>query len=631
MSKTTVRDGGGDSGWGVRRAHSARRNFMWRFTWRFTHRRRRHWMLMSLLSFWLALMTLALPLATASADTNSLDSYGATASGWAIQPHIVNDAFQNVPVADQAAPYVFVSMDSTPGSQAQASYFFPGTAINAVPNTQGVAVSVPTGVEARFPGNGAGSGKVNGFNDGVATQADAGSQSAQASEGYALAQAAVASYQFAPAIPAAPQPPGVPGAPSLPAPPALPTIPAAAPTATAGGGGGSAPTPTPGSGAPTATPCASILNICLGDAGPSHGGVNAALPDIQPTQGLPPATLPDPIEQQLSAALKAAQVANPGLLALAGGQPVAMNPTLPYAAADISSQAESRATDAGVTVTVQTRMQHVELFQGLITFGSVESTLQAAAPASTSEKGSGTISTTVTGATIAGIPVVVDQNGVTVKDQNASAAQAQALSDQLNAALKQAGVHVSVTRSVITTDVGTWQGAGAGVTVTADLSPATYNPPAPANGLPGTHVDFSIAQASANIYATPGSGSSGDLGGSNGSGSYGGGFGYGGGGGFCFLCGGGGGGGGATTTTTPGASSHTGGAFTLPAGLRGAPLLALVFVIQGLSTAAVAATAGLTSTDDVGGATTVEEERSDAIVFSAERIIDTSSARAVTT
>lgn len=607
---------GGENGDSTLNGPPVARTRFRRFRNRFVRGQRRRWMLVSLLSFWLAFIILALPLAAANADPNSLGSYGVTANGWAIQPDIVNDSFQNVPVADQSAPYVYVAMDSGPSAQADASYFFPGTAVNAVPNTQGVAVSVPTGVDARYPGNGAASGKVNGFNDGVATQASAGTQSAQASEGYALAQSAVASYQFAPTIPSAPSPPsppGVPGVPALPSPPALPTVPSGA-TATPGSGGAAA-TPTatptaPGTGAsPTATPCP-IFNICLGDAGPQHGGVDAAPQRAQASTGLQPTVLPDPVEQQLNAALKAAQVAHPGLLALAGGKLAVTNPALPYASADLSSQAETRATDEGVSVAVVTHTQHIELFQGLITFASVTSSLQAAAPGSLTVRGAGTITTTVTGAMIAGIPVTVDQNGVTVQDQNASAAQVQSLSDQLNAALKQAGVQVSLTRSVITTDVGMWQGAGAGVEVKADLSPSSLNPPPPANGLPATHVDFSIGQVSASIYATPSD--------ANTSGDGGGGFGGGEGGGYCFFCGGGGGGGyggfggsagssGSTTTSTPGSSSHQG-AFTLPGGLQGAPLLALVFVIQGLSTAAVAATAGYTDAAGLGETPAVEEE-----------------------
>ncbi len=606
MTRPMSGDGGG--GGRIRSDQPIARARLSHFRNRFVRGHRRRWMLVSLLSFWLAFIILALPLAAANADANSLGSYGVTANGWAIQPDIVNDSFQNVPLADQSAPYVYVAMDSGPSARADASYFFPGTAVNAVPNTQGVAVSVPTGVDARYPGNGSASGKVNGFNDGVATQASAGAQSAQASEGYALAQSAVASYQFAPTIPSAPSPPSVPGVPALPSPPALPTIPSgASATATPGSGGGAAPTATPtapGTGAsPTATPCP-ILNICLGGASPQHGGVDAAPQRAQTRQGLQPTILPDPVEQQLSAALKAAQIANPGLLSLAGGKLAATNPALPYASADISSQAETRATDAGVSVAVVTHTQHIELFQGLITFASVTSTLQAAAPGSLSVKGTGTITTTVTGAMIAGIPVTVDQQGVTVQDQNASAAQVQALSDQLNAALSKADIQVSLTRSVITTDVGVWQGAGAGVEVKADLSPSSLNPPPPANGLPATHVDFSIAQVSASIYATPpDADTSGGVGG--------GGFG---GGGYCFFCGGGGFGGGnvgssgSTTSTTPGSSSGQAGAFTLPGGLRGAPLLAMVFVIQGLSTAAVAATAGFTDASGLSETPAVEEE-----------------------
>lgn len=565
--------------------------------------RRRRWLLVSLLSFWLALATVALPLTIAHADPNSLSSYGAIASGWGIQPYVVNDSFQNVPAADQAAPYVYVSMDNTPGAEAKASYFFPGTAINAVPNTQGVSVTVPNGMEARFPGNGSASSQAGGFNDGVATQAAAGSQSAQASEGFALAQAAIASYQFAPAIPSAPQPPSVPSvpgaptAPPLPSPPALPTTPS----------GGSTPTATPGSGGSPATPTPtpkSCFIVCLpGASSSSHGGVDAAPSVVQPAQGLPPVTLPDVVEQQLTAALKAAQITNPNLLALAGNHLATPDPTLPYASAEMSSQAETRATDDGVTVAVQTHAQKVELFQGLITFASIDSSLQASAPGSQTEKGSGTITTTVTGAAVAGMPVTVDQHGVTVAAQNLSAAQAQTLTDQLNAALATAHVHISLLTSVITTDVGAWQGAGSGVEVTAGLSPADYNAPPPANGVPTTHVDFSIGSVSANIYASPSdAGSSSGAGGFDGGGGSGG-FGYGG-----YFSFGGSNGGSSAGSSAPAPQPKLFGKFTLPEGLAGLPLLSLVFVIQGLSTAAVAAAGGYTAPDGESAAPIVEEE-----------------------
>ncbi|HEX8032874.1 MAG TPA: hypothetical protein VF510_03460, partial [Ktedonobacterales bacterium] len=48
--------------------------------------------------------------------------------------------------------------------------------------------------------------------------------------------------------------------------------------------------------------------------------------------------------------------------------------------------------------------------------------------------------------------------------------------------------------------------------------------------------------------------------------------------------------------------------FSLLAGLTGGQLLALVFVVQGVSTGAVAATAGLTDARAKAAATAIEEE-----------------------
>lgn len=557
----------------------------------------RVWLGVSLLSFWLALMALALPMAV-RADTNSLASYGATASGWAIQPYVLNDSFLNVPAADQAAPYVFVSMDNTPGADAKASYFFPGTAINAVPNTQGVPVTVPTGVEARYPGNGSASGQVNTFNDGIATQATAGAQSTQASEGYALSQAALAGYQFAPVIPYSGVTP--PGGVSLPTPPAVPTVPPlGAPTPTAtntpGPSGGATPTATPNhGGGPTPTPTSCVI-VCLSQ--PLSAREAAPQAYAQTPRGMLPITLPDNVEQLLTTQLRALETSNPNLLALAGGKLPTPDATLPYAAADISSQAETRATDSGVVVTVVTRAQNVQLLQGLIVFSSVDSTLQATAPV-TGVNGSGSIQTQVTGATIAGIPVTVDQSGVTISSQNLSSSQIQALSAQLNAALAKAGLHIALTQSVTKTDVGYWEGSGAGLEITAEANPAGTGLPSPASGVPATHVDFSIGKVVASIYAVPGSASNGGGGG--------GGDGYYGSGGCCF--GGGGSSGGSGSSTSTNTTHHSGGSFSLPGGLSGKALLALVFVVQGLSTAAVAATAGLADANAKAALTPREEE-----------------------
>ncbi|HEX9069481.1 MAG TPA: hypothetical protein VF807_11990, partial [Ktedonobacterales bacterium] len=495
-----------------------------------------------------------------------------------------------------------VSMDNTPGSRAKASYFFPGTAINAVPNAQGVAVSVPVGVEARYPGSGTASNQVGGINDGVATQAGGGTQSAQAAEGYAIAQAALGTFQFAPTVPQAPtSPPSLPGVPGVPTVPPVPTLPPVptSPAATPGSTPATAPTPSP-------TPHC-VLIFCLSSA-------LANAPEVPKTAqaGLPTFTLPDLVQQQLATNLKLAQLSNPDLLKLAGGLPAATDPKLPYASADASSQAVTRATNDGVTVSVVTRAQHVELLQGLITFASVNSTLQATAPAS-SAHGTGTIETQITGAAIGGIPVIIDQNGLTVKDQNASPAQIQSLSDQLNAALKAAGVQVHLTKSTVKSDAGFWEGSSAGVEVTAELNPAALNLPCPPppptgtsvpcpyNGIPGTHVDFTLGAVNASIYATPGDNSgSGSGGGSTG------------GGGGCFFCGGFGGGGGSsgdnggsTSTTT---TQHGSGSFLIPGGLHGWSLVFFVFIVQGLSTGVVAATAGYAESAAKAAAVVTEEE-----------------------
>lgn len=308
--------------------------------------------------------------------------------------------------------------------------------------------------------------------------------------------------------------------------------------------------------------------------------------------------LPDPVEQQLAAALKAAEIANPSLLNLAGGHLPTTNADLPYAGADVSSEAATRATDSGVVVAVVTRAQHIEILQGLITFASVESTLQATAPASKAH-GSGTIITRITGAAIAGIPVSIDETGITVNDQHASADQIQALSDQLNAALAKANIHIALTKSMTkNNEAGFWEGSGAGVEITAGLDPAGAGLPSPANGVPATHVDFSIGKVSASIYATPGSGSG--SGGGDSGGGYGGGDG-------CFFCGGGGSGSNGSGTPTP--ATHGGSkTFSLLTGLSGGQLLALVFIVQGVSTGAVAATAGYTDSRARAAEAATEEE-----------------------
>ncbi|HEX6540472.1 MAG TPA: hypothetical protein VF040_01850 [Ktedonobacterales bacterium] len=565
----------------------------------------RRWLLRiaigSFIAGWLSILVLAAPLVAYGDSPTTMDSYGATASGWAIQPFIVNDEFINIPAADESTPYVFVSIDSGPTSDAKAAYFYPGSAINTVLNNENAGVQIPNGVEATYPGNGSASSQAAPLSDGVASQGGAAQEATQASPGYAQATAGIASYQFAPgtSLPSVPGGGGVPSVPTV-APPPLPSPP-----------GGSAPTPPPAPTAvpPTPTPRVCVGPICLSQTIPNATGAG----HTQVAALTPPGTqLPDVFQQRLITALRAAEVANPGLLKLGGGHLAAADPNLPYAAADESGQATAQATNDGVTAIVAVRAAHVELFQGLITFATVDSTLRGQAPAS-GDQGTGTVTTTVTGATIAGIPVTIDQNGVQVSNQGGSASQSaiQQLSSALNTALKAAGIQIALTSTNSMQDAGKWQGSGGGVQVTGEL--------APGNGVPATHINFSIGQITGSVYAVPATPSSSSDGGS-----------------FCLFCfgsrhssGGGGSGSGGSggsgsgsdgtggngsggsgsggSGNTPGHSAR-GGIASVVGSLNAGQMLAVLFVVQGCSTAAVAAAANAAETAARAGAIMPEEE-----------------------
>lgn len=508
---------------------------------------------------WLAVLMLALPLVARGAPT-TLASYGASASGWAIQPYIENDEFINIPAVDQTAPYVYVAIDQNPSADAKAAYFTPGTAINAALGTNSVPYQVPSGVEARYPGQSPASSQAGVFNDGVATQAAAGSQEAQAQEAYAQAAAAVASYQFAPPPGLVPGGGGVPPLPTLPPLPTVPPLPGSSPTATPAG---AHPTPTPTHGSnstPTATPCP--LGICLTPI----AAPQAARPAQTAQAGPAPVTLPDALEKQLQAALRVAELVNPQALKISGVKLAATDPTLPYAQADVSGQAVAQASDSGVVVTVVTRAAHVELFQGLITFATIETTLSGEAPV-TPTPGKGQLATRITGMAIAGIPVTLDQNGVTVTDQSVlSGAQIATLSKALNGALAAAGIQIGLVKTTSASDSQKWEGSGGGVQVTAAFDAAP-------GSVPATHINFTLGMATASLYAL-GGGSGFDNSGGGGLGGFFGGF-------FGSPPGGGG---------TPGPSGG-GGSVRFPGSLTPGELLALLFIVQGVSTAAAAATA----------------------------------------
>lgn len=544
-------------------------------------RGRYRWTLLSLVSFWLGLITLAVPLGV-HADSNNLAEYNVKASGWALQPFIENDFYQNAPATDQATPYVSVSMDATPGSKAKAAYFFPGTAGNAVLIQEGQSAAIPDGVEADYPGNGSVSQQLQSFSDPTNfSQGAAGIQSASASEGYAKAEAALANYQFMPTT----------TTPPVATPPSVPTV--GLPTPSPSPTPSPASTPKSGQPSPTPTPTQTCVVICLGSAksmGTSGGQASSAQATPTPPQ------LPDVVEQQLVAALRAAELAQPQLVTLAGGHTAATSATLPYAGADLTSSAETRATDDGVTIAMDTHAANVQLLQGLITFANVETTVQAVAPAAPQVQGYGTLATHVTDAQIAGIPVTIDAAGVHVIAPGATPAQITSLSAALDGALQAAGVEVVTAENETTQDVGYWAGRGGGVDVIASLTPA--NAASQAGVVTATHVEFSIARLDAHIYALGASptASGGDFGG---------------GGGFCFFCFGGGDNGGGSSgpsSTPPAPQQPTSQLLSIPAGMTGWQILALAFIIQGVSTAAVAGAAGFADSAAKASKPVVEEE-----------------------
>lgn len=571
-------------------------------------RRLRRLALASFVASSLAVIGLAMPLVV-HGQTEALASYGGTASGWSIQPYAINDAYLNLP-ADQAAPYVYVNIDNSPTSQAKAAYFFPGNAVNGVlaaeVGPQGVHYQVPSGVVVDYPSAGntsnSASNHVAAINDGQTTQIGAGSQSAQATEAYAQATASLASYQFAPPpglVPTSTQPPSLPTV--VGSPPALPTgLPGTGstatpshssptPTATSGGGGG--PTPTP-------TPCALIV-ICPPSSGQSgtSGHVVAA---PMASGGI---KLPDVFEQALASALRATEVAHPGLLTLAHGQTPTLDPNLPFASADATSSAVVQASDNGVTAQVQTSAQHVQLLQGLITFDSLRSTLQGLAPA-TQTLGSGTITTKIVGAEIAGIPVTIDAQGVQIDCQGStqppcvgsgSGATIQTLTDALNQALAAAGLKLILNQNETVSHIEMWQGTGGGVDLSGTLNPPnTSGIPLPTAVSP-SQLDISLGRVSANLYAlaAPPVQVGGGGGGSFYPGQYipps-----------FSYVPG------------SAGSPSGTGGGSGLIGPLLGTlnqpQMLALLVVVQGLSIAAVAGTAGNASAAAKSAQVIVEEE-----------------------
>lgn len=603
----------------------------------------RHVTRFSLATGCVGVVALTAPL-IAHGQVSTLASYGVDASGAAITPYLESDQYQSIPVTDESAPYIYVNISGSQDSasaDAVASYLHPSTLVNAGLNTNNVNAQPPTGVasdvEARYPGNGSQSTQVGVFSDGVANQGSAGIQSAQANETQSQAEAQVVGYQFIPPsgapsspVPVPPLPTGLPPLPTLPPLPGVTPLPTSSPSGGpggSGGSGGSSPTATPtstggsggsGGATPTPTPCATIAIIggCVPGTETRHVPTKAHVE----TPILP---LPDIFEQRLSLALQAIEGANPGLLQLANGKLPNPNAGLAFAsAADVSSEGITQVSDSGVGVAIQTHAGQIEVFQGLITIQSMQSTLRANVPADGSN-GTGTITTQVSGATIAGIPVTIDANGVQINCPTSGSIPApcagsgsgqtiKQLSQQLNTALAASGISITTDPSTITPAPGKWDGTGGAVQISGTLSSTPTQPSLPGGvtlptlpqppsvpGLPGipstpaigaTHVNYELGQVVASLYAAPAAFTA--SGGGNG------GFGFPGNPGLPGFI--------STVFGSPGGSSNGSsgrgqsgrGIFSVPYALTPGELLAILLIVEGFSTAAVAAAASNAETGD---------------------------------
>lgn len=91
-------------------------------------------------------------------------------------------------------------------------------------------------------------------------------------------------------------------------------------------------------------------------------------------------------------------------------------------------------------VSASSSLHDVKIAGGLISISSIASTAKAV---SNTVTGTGSAATTVTGATIAGVPVTIDSNGVHIKGVGS---KLPSLTDTVNKALKQSGISIYVAR-----------------------------------------------------------------------------------------------------------------------------------------------------------------------------------------
>jgi hypothetical protein len=146
-----------------------------------------------------------------------------------------------------------------------------------------------------------------------------------------------------------------------------------------------------------------------------------------------------------------------------------------------SSSASSTLTGPKAAIAkAKSNLQDIDL-GGVVHIGSVQSEATATTDGTTATVKGGT---KVTGATVAGVPVTIDESGVSV---NGSGLAIKTLTDQVNSALSQAGITLRVSEP---------QGkpVGAGVSYTSGALVAVFAPQA--------GYQFSVTLGGANVTAT---------------------------------------------------------------------------------------------------------------------------------
>lgn len=158
------------------------------------------------------------------------------------------------------------------------------------------------------------------------------------------------------------------------------------------------------------------------------------------------------------------------------------------------SQTEAKldSSSGAVVTTGESSLGTVNLGSGQIVIDGIDVTVSVTNSGTPSD----TIAVRVGAATIGGIPVTIDQNGVQVAGQSASLPFAQA-DASLNAALKQAGVQLFTVAPEVTK-------ASNEETVTATGVHVVFDQPIDQSGVPAQSVEHILGEVYVDSLATPG-------------------------------------------------------------------------------------------------------------------------------